>query len=449
MLYLASKVCSYASFIQMLVYLPLALDIAGLQCFLALSVSLAAFYGAQATFQLFVRNTRWAWTSRTLSLTQLIALPAILLLCLNLYSANTASVETLAWGYRLLARVPTWWERTLRWSSGLFVVLEGISTLLVIQSFGQLSRYFVDERGEGWQFVFLITSATTYVLSAYFLWSAYGTAAVESLNATLIGVSVTSVVFLSGIAFALRKGNVVETSLMMAYIVFNIFYLGDSPDPVTFIRSSKTSLLLPPVLLQSVGTIISVLSATFGQGLDFISAASSALPLPVIVGLVYRIVILYGAGRVVIAMKRAKDGYDESTRLSEEEPFGRTVTIVIAYSKVILVSVYTHLILLNNQGGHVYWRWITTRPQAIKRQQLGSGGCPAQCQLDDRPPADIRWARRAVTPSRLNATSLVSCRSRCDATLRWLHKLQRKPSMLLAARSVTLMHFDMIHSRSQ
>ena len=62
-----------------------------------------------------------------------------------------------------------------------------------------------------------VGSATTYVLSAYFLYDSYNFSAQEPLNATLIGVSITSVLFLSGIAIAMRRGNVILTSLMARY----------------------------------------------------------------------------------------------------------------------------------------------------------------------------------------------------------------------------------------
>jgi hypothetical protein len=57
--------------------------------------------------------------------------------------------------------------------------------------------------------------AVLYVGSAYFLWESYG-AVPDRISATLIGVAVTTIVFLSGISFGLQKGNVIETSLMLA-----------------------------------------------------------------------------------------------------------------------------------------------------------------------------------------------------------------------------------------
>lgn len=52
----------------------------------------------------------------------------------------------------------------------------------------------------------------------------------------------------SGIAFALKKGNVVETSLMMAYLTFQIYYLTDGPNPWLYLGSLQQS--GPPQLVQ-------------------------------------------------------------------------------------------------------------------------------------------------------------------------------------------------------
>lgn len=88
----------------------------------------------------------------------------------------------------------------------------------------------------------------TYVASFFFLHDSYKFAAATPTSATLIGVSLTSVIFLTGIAFALRKGNVVETSLMMAYLTFQIYYLTDGPNPWAYLGSLQPS--GPPQLVQ-------------------------------------------------------------------------------------------------------------------------------------------------------------------------------------------------------
>jgi hypothetical protein len=137
-----------------------------------------------------------------------------------------------------------------------------------------------------------VTSATTYVATAWSLYRIYPAVAQDPATATLIGVSITSVFFLSAIAFALRRTSVVETSLMVrlplrrrggaassfaqfAYITLSIFLLMPTAleDPALIQSFKATDPPLPPLLLQSFSAIVSFLSRTFGQGLDIISAA--------------------------------------------------------------------------------------------------------------------------------------------------------------------------------
>ncbi|KAA1081084.1 hypothetical protein PGT21_029019 [Puccinia graminis f. sp. tritici] len=331
-----------ASFLQILLYLPLALDIAGKDCFLALSASLALYYSALSTLYLIFRNTRFAFVSKVFGLLQNLVIPTFLLFWLNIYSPDESkNIGNPILASNLIGRMLSLWEVVLTWSTPVFVLLEGISTLLCIQSVGQISRYLVEAKNESYSFVFLVLSAAVYVGSAYFLFDSYAYAARESLSATLIGVSVTSVAFLSGIAISNRKGNVVETSLMMAYLSYNIYWLSSEKlDPVSFFSSFKSEAVppLPPMILRSATAIIGFVSTTFGAGLDFLLACSSALPLPVFINLLYRVVALYGASRIVVAIKRANSGFAYTRRLSDEEPMVRIMTVIVSYSRFVLVS---------------------------------------------------------------------------------------------------------------
>lgn len=111
----------------------------------------------------------------------------------------------------------------------------------------------------------------------------------DRISSTLIGVAVTTIVFLSGISFSMQKGNVIETSLMLAcvvapspsltprppslrdrqtdvvwdplrsYAVFQIFHLSSRPQMYTAgllkhvfkAPGSNGHPPLPPVVLQS------------------------------------------------------------------------------------------------------------------------------------------------------------------------------------------------------
>ena len=141
--------------LQVLIYLPLSLEIAGKPCFLSLSAALAIYYFIQSTFDLLLRNTRFHILTRILSPLQILAVPAILLVFLNLYHTPAHAAQ---YG-RLLVQIPSVWEGLLKALTPLFTLLEGVSTLLVIQALGQVSKYLIEERSESYQFVFLISSA--------------------------------------------------------------------------------------------------------------------------------------------------------------------------------------------------------------------------------------------------------------------------------------------------
>lgn len=123
---------------------------------------------------------------------------------------------------------------------------------------------------------------------------------------------------------------------MMAYLAFQIYYLAEGPNPMHYLGKLQSS---QPQILQSFSTIISLFHNVLnvlGVSLDFIIAAWSAMPLPVMVGLAYRIAILYAAGKVVVALKRAQTGYDEyETALGDETGAApRGMTLIIAYSRL-------------------------------------------------------------------------------------------------------------------
>ncbi|KIS71628.1 uncharacterized protein UMAG_10017 [Mycosarcoma maydis] len=422
-----------ATFIQVLFYLPLALDIAGQDAFLALSASLASYYLFLSTVRLLTRATRLAWIGQTLAVFQFIVIPACLLVCFNVYSPPsatifpprrpdsqdktpseaisslfsrshaTASLDSLdsqllqsltgfnsldrivsasvAFFFWLARRVPGCWHTLLRISSPLFSLLEGVASLLVIQSLASTSRWIIasslanpspryqhtsstatpSARGaawmsntfimrslasigfgasEVWQIFFLLVSATIYVTAAFALYVSFDGATKERPGtAAAIATSVTSTLWLTAIAFAIRKGNVIETSLMFAYVVFNIYQLGPSlsftPDPISLIRSFKVnthgqafvdklprSLQAPLTskILRAASGLLQVIAHWLGHSVDFLHAAGAALPKSVIVSLIYRLMVLYAASRILpmlkgsVAPPHTEDGMHSTAR---------------------------------------------------------------------------------------------------------------------------------------
>ncbi|KAK0556548.1 hypothetical protein OC846_001118 [Tilletia horrida] len=302
--------------------------------------------------------------------------------------AFAAAVSAFFW---VAKRVPPSWSALLRFSSPVFSLLEAVSTLLVIQSLGGLSRSLIASSlrrprvsskraptsllgrlvpksniglAELWQILFLLLSAFTYVISAIILVLSFeGATRGRPGAAAAVGACVSSVFWLTAISFALSRGNVVETSMIAAYVTFNVVQLPDSlaftADPLALIRSFKyaaagaaasgakggsvaASLLLflgigvapaepgspatghstlfdpskhlPRIVIESTEALWSTLGYALTQSIDFIAAAASVLPASVIVSLVYRLVVLYAAIRILPRLKANANAHAAAAR---------------------------------------------------------------------------------------------------------------------------------------
>lgn len=163
--------------------------------------------------------------------------PFLLLVCFNIFSQSVNPI---------LLSLASWWGTILTLSSPLFIILEGLSSLLVAQKLGQVGRDLVG-KGEAYQFVLLIASAVAYVVSAWWivavstsrlfyrgaslersccLEQAYPAAAMSPLSATLIGAALTGFLFLTFIGFGLRRTNVIESSGLALFIAYNLWLCG-------------------------------------------------------------------------------------------------------------------------------------------------------------------------------------------------------------------------------
>lgn len=124
------------SFAGVLVFLPLSFDICGKQALLALSVLLILYYSLFVTLHLLTRN-RSGWVSKLISISSVAAQPAVvmgsLLLVLNLYSDEAKTVNAGGTFVVALSRAAQLWETVLIASSPVFVLAEGLASLVSIQ----------------------------------------------------------------------------------------------------------------------------------------------------------------------------------------------------------------------------------------------------------------------------------------------------------------------------
>ncbi|PKI85587.1 hypothetical protein MVES1_000528 [Malassezia vespertilionis] len=353
----------------------------------------------------------------------------------------------------VLSHIPEYWYNILLYMSPVFSLLEGLSSLLVIQSVSHLSRWLINDTEDGkrsrqlrgsriikrllsfgldpsevWQLLFLMLSAIIYVAAVFALYICFdGAFDGRPITAAAIGASLASTLWISGIAFTIRKANVVETSLMFAYVVFNIYQLNTSmrlgTDPLQMVRAFKASRLeshTPFLLATSTDAFLDRLVDAVEHSLHVLSAASEVLPKTVIVSLVFRLMVLYSAIRVLPRLDtataydvRSIPTSDAQTKLANDKeaqdqaklndllkkakepgspgaesvsshvpetlskaptaprekarrvasaarpkPDSTILPVLVTYSRFVLIAVYSHLLLLD-QNHQIYWRLLT------------------------------------------------------------------------------------------
>lgn len=140
--------------LQILLFLPLTLATLSTPAFLLFSLLLWAHSLIHGTLILL-------WGSETLSLMQVPMHPFLLLVCFNAFSQSVNPY--------LMTGI-TWWGQLLTFSGPLFIAMEGLSSLLVVQKLGQAGKKLISEREEeGYQFGLLIAAAVAYVTSAWWI----------------------------------------------------------------------------------------------------------------------------------------------------------------------------------------------------------------------------------------------------------------------------------------
>ncbi len=146
---IVSHSAKISTVVQVLVYLPLTLVTLSKQAFLLHSLLLTIHSFIHGTMILF-------WGSEALSVLQVPMHSFLLLVCFNAFSTAVHP-----W---LLSAVSAW-GTILTYLGPLFIAMEGLSSLLVVQRLGERAKALVEE-GEAYQFGLLIASATAYVVTA-------------------------------------------------------------------------------------------------------------------------------------------------------------------------------------------------------------------------------------------------------------------------------------------
>lgn len=150
-----------ATFSQVLLGLPAALSLLGPSSFLLLSLLFTLHHLLYSTLRLCLKNTPLAPLVSIVAVLSPAISAALALLTLYFYLAPPAPGPSLA--HCLVNILPFAYAQILRWVSPLFTLLEGISTLLVIQVAGRVGKGWADEEdkddGLEWRSVVALVAA--------------------------------------------------------------------------------------------------------------------------------------------------------------------------------------------------------------------------------------------------------------------------------------------------
>ncbi|KAK3684740.1 ICE2-domain-containing protein [Podospora appendiculata] len=389
---------------------PIAFDVGGRDAGLAFSLSLFLFYIFYSASKLLTpeKSRVRAFFTALVGLSQWIVIPTLLIWSLNRFSVDA---ESTGWVSRTFAQVTSrhkpsswseWffgqeglletvalggWDNLLSYSSPVFQLLEGFCSLLVIQAAGQITRWLVNRgRSDTWVIILLVFSGSIISSAVYFLWRVARFPQVNNLDAALIGVTVTSAVFLCAYGIGSGRGNPVESSLLFAYIVLCVYQIFTDYMPSAEAAAIAEQAAaaqpdfppLPPIIMASYSTLIHMLSSlpsAVNSSLQFLYAAFQTITPSVIISLTYRIIVFYGATRIIPAVRElgAKAIMDEPS-LEDNDGANRLLGFLSWFAPSMLIAVYTSLLLqhfsVSNNGeddgwtlragdsGSNPWRWI-------------------------------------------------------------------------------------------
>ena len=229
----------------------------------------------------------------------------------------------------------------------------------------------------------LVFSASIIASAVYFLWRVARFPYISNLDATLIGVTMTSAVFLCAFGIGSGRGNPVESSLLFAYVVLCVYQIFTdylpSPEAAAAMEQATSQPdfpPLPPIIMASYSTLVHVLSSlptAVHSGLAFFYAAFQTITPSVIISLTFRIFVFYCATRIIPAVRESgARAILEDPSLEDSDAGNRLLAFLSYYSPSILIAVYTSLLLQhfstsdgpdgwtlrNGHSGGNTWRWI-------------------------------------------------------------------------------------------
>lgn len=230
------------------------------------------------------------------------------------------------------------------------------------------------------QIILLVFSGSVLGSSAYFLWRVVNFPQITSIGASLIGVTMTTAIFLGGYGITSAKGNVVESSLLFAYVVLCIYQIFTDylPTTETVVEQPVQPEFppLPPIIMASYSTFLHILGSlpvTVHSFYGLLYAAFQTITPSVMISLTYRIIVFYCATRIIPAVREsgASAILDDDALEDTADGANSALGFLSWFSPSFLIAIYTSLLLQHfsasddtdgwtlragDAGGSV-WRW--------------------------------------------------------------------------------------------
>lgn len=226
-------------------------------------------------------------------------------------------------------------------------------------------------------------SGSVIASAVYFLWRIAQFPQISNLDATLIGVTMTTAVFLCVYGIGSGRGSPVESSLLFAYVVLCVYQIftdylpSEGAGPLDDQGAAQPEIPpLPPVIMASYSTLLHVLGSlpsAIHSSFALLYAAFQTITPSVIISLAYRLFVFYSATRIIPSVRDlGARALMHEPDFEDSETAGKVLGLLSWFSPSILVAVYTSLLLQHFstsdgpdgwtlRGGDVgggTWRWV-------------------------------------------------------------------------------------------
>lgn len=246
----------------MLLTLPLAFD-TSLQCGLSYSMTLILVSAILTSLKYFLQLRDNYKLQFILNLQFILLPPLLTYFILNQWHGNV-----LTNGYFVF----------LQWATPLFTLIEGFSSLLLIQSAGELFSWLISYKSDSWIIVSLLLSSLINTGAFYFLYRIYTFPfKIDLLSASLLGSVLTLTLLISLIGIVSSRGSIIESSLLFGYIVkciyetFPILSL-NATDALTTLFNEATQKFKQTMLNETGWGFINERGFNTFWGVDFVRA---------------------------------------------------------------------------------------------------------------------------------------------------------------------------------